>query len=32
MEIKQNKNQIKITGNDVYLEPNDMTILEGVYR
>lgn len=32
MEIKQNKNQIRITGNDVYLEPNDMTILEGVYR
>ena len=32
MELKQNKNKIKVTETDVYLDPNDMTILEGSYR
>lgn len=32
MELKQNKNQIKIIGDDIYLEPNDMSISYGVYR
>lgn len=32
MKLQRNKSKIKIIGNDIYLDPDDMTISEGRYR